>query len=1293
MFCIGLALASFGRPVTAQESTTTAIADIKRETPVDFEMEILPLLKRSCLACHNATVAESKLVLETPQTILKGGDAGPAAIAKNPAESLLLVRAAGGGDGEMPPKDNKVAAPPLTSEELGLLKLWIDQGAVGTVSGLAKIDWQPLPPGVNPIYAVAVSPDGQYAACGRANQVFVYHLPSGRFICRLTDPELLKTGIYQKPGVADLDIVQSLTFSPDGELLATGGYRSVKLWRRPHDTRTLTIEAATTESPQALAVSADGKWLAVAAPDHAIKLWDLSTGQAGATLAGHKGPVTVLRFAAGAAQIVSGSMDHSIRFWRLADGVEVGRIDTPAPVQALTVVGDGSLVASGGGDNAIRLWKAPTVPTRVLPALPTNTTAVAATTDRRWLALGGGDGQIRVVELTTGNVVKTLAGHKAAIISLAFQVNSNRLVSSAADNSLRLWDAEAAQQIAVIEGLAMNADAVAVHPGGAQAAAGSANGAVTLYKVENAALVQERAVAGHTARITGLAYNADGSLLYTGSADASVRAFQTADGAQRFAAAHGAAVNALAISPDGRFLASGGDDMLVKLWNAADGAAAPALPAGGFASPVRTVAFSRDNQRLIAGGTNANEIRVYALATNTLEQGFSEHAGTVHGLISAGDNGELVVSSGADNAIRVWPLAGIRQLAGHTQPVASLDTVPTAPTQIVSGSQDGTLKLWNTADGAMLRDHAHGGPVSAVAVRADGTRFVSAGANNVARLWNAADGAQVAEIKGDARLQVRAATLERLTAFNKNQVQVETAAVAASETAVTTEQGNVVKATEAATTAGTALTEKTTVATTTKTEKAAADQAAADAAAAAKTADEAKVAADKAVADADAAYKVAVDAKAAADKAVADATAKLTETQTILTKAQETKVASDKAAAEMAEKSKVATEAAAAKTKAADEAEAARKQAESAKVASDKAVEASNILLTRATEAVPVAKALLQSVDARAKQNETDLAAAKTAAAAAELPIRAVAFSADGQRLATAGDDRIVHLWSGDNGAAFETYQGQNGAVAAIGFVGDKLVSLSVDKSAVVWNSIPEWSWVRTIGSADMPALVDRVTSLDFSPDGKLLVTGSGDPSRSGELKIWNVETGELVREFVDAHSDTVLGVRFSPDGNLIASCGADKFVKVFDVASGKFVKSFEGHTHHVLGVAWRADGKVLASCGADNVIKVWDFVTGEQRTTIGGFGKEITGIAFVGETPTVLTSSGDATVRLHNVDNGQNVRNFGGAADFVYAIAATADGKLHLAGGQDGVLRVWNAENAQEVRKFEAPKEGETKP
>lgn len=1590
----GVAAMQAQEAASTSEAQGTPIAEVQHDGPVDFEKEILPLLKKNCLACHNATKAESKLVLETPQSILKGGDSGPAVMPMKSAESLLLQRASGQVDSIMPPKDNKVAALALNSQELGLLKLWIDQGATGNVTGAGDaIDWQSLPAGVNPIYAVAVTPDGQFAACGRANQIYIYHLPSAQFVCQLTDPELLQAGIYKKPGVADLDLIQSLAFSPDGTTLASGGYRTIKIWRRPRDVRELTLDTAAAEGVASMAVSKDGKWLATSGADNAIRLWDLQSGQMVRTLAGHSGTVTALRFNADSTKLWSASADKTIRGWQLSDGAPAGRIDTPTAVQTITLFGDGSQLASGGADNLIRLWTAPTSAAQSVAGLAANASALAVSPDKKSLVVGAADGSLQVVDLATLQIVKTLTGHTAAISSLAFQANGTRLASGSTDKTLRVWDLTTGQLLAKLEGASQAIEAVALHPSGNQVASGASDGGISLWKLDvpsartlpgpgaegvdeavatamavsrdgrfmatggtsggqhailvrdvasgaitqtllghtaqivslafsvdqtklvsgsddntarvwnladgkqlaqfaghtqsvssvafnsnglqvisgsqdqslrlwhaadgtevksfaghagrivgvamasgdqrvisvsedqtlriwnaadaaalanvalgaaagslgiardesrvavacadnnvrvyqlsdnqllatlagqapgrrvefsadqtrilvasadhrvnvwdvarsaivesllaDAGLAQagfgptanevllasadkfvrlhtlhfERALVGVTSKIAGLAYSPDGGLVYCGCADGTVRGFQSADAQPRFSAAHGAAVNALVMSADGKWLASAGDDQQVRVW-AADGSPAPKPQFGGFTAPVKRVAFSLDSLHVVGASSNANEVLVYNLATGEAEQAFTEHGGAVLALAGAGDLGTQIVSLGADNGLRVWPILALRQILGHTAPVTSLEAVPTAPTQILAGSQDGTVRLWNTADGAQIQQMAHGTPVTAVAVRPDGLRFASAGGGNVVRLWNAQNFQQVAEMKGDFRGQFLVSQAERSVGAAKNIQAAETAAVTAAEQLATAEAENVKKATEALAAADKALAEKTEAAKVAADAKAVSDTALADATAASKAADEAKLNADKALADADAANKAAVDAvaaaKAAADKepdnktlaeALANAEKAAVDAAAKLTAAQEAKTAADKAMAEGAEKLKVATDDAAAKTKANDEAEAARKSAETSKLASDKGLESANNLAKKAADAVPVAKEVVAMADARIKQRETELEAMRAAALATEQPIRTLAFSPDNVQLASGGEDRMVHTWNAETGAALETYTGHTGPVLSLAYASDRrVVSGSADKQALVWDANPVWSWERTIGGSMSPMLIDRVTALDFSPDGKLLASGGGDPSRSGELKIWNVSDGTLVREIVDAHSDTVLGIDFSPEGNYLASCAADKFVKVFDVATGTFVKAFEGHTHHVLGVAWRADSKVLASCGADNVIKVWDFATGEQKTTIAGFAKEVTSISFIGEGSLVLTSSGDKVVRRHNVDNAQNTVNYAGAVDFMYSAATTPDGKIHIGGGQDSILREWNGENGQEIKAFPPP-------
>jgi WD40 repeat protein len=430
---------------------------------------------------------------------------------------------------------------------------------------------------------------------------------------------------------------------------------------------------------------------------------------------------------------------------------------------------------------------------------------------------------------------------------------------------------------------------------------------------------------------------------------------------------------------------------------------------------------------------------------------------------------------------------------------------------------------------------------------------------------------------------------------------------------------------------------------------------------------------------------------AARSKQASDQTNRVNTAKAALASAEknstEKTAAAMKAAQALAAAQKTFTEKSEAQKKAKDEK--ALKEAEAAKQAAEKADADAKLAAKQAADAIAPAKSAVQAAEAELHKATALVEVAKKAAADAEKPIRAVAFSPDNLVLATGGDDHIVHSWQADDGRALEVFEGHAGAIHALAFAGaGNLVSASGDKSVIGWNLVPDWQLERTIGSSDDPTkLVDRVLALDFSPDGKWIATGSGEPSRGGELKIWNVADGTLVREIAAAHSDAVFGVAFSPDGKGIASASADKFVKVFDASTGKPSKSFEGHTHHVLGVSWKFDGKLLASCGADNVIKLWDYNTGEQQTTIGGFGKQVTSVRFIGESINTVSTSGDKTVRLHRTDNSQNYLNLGGAVDFMYSAAATPDGQLIAAGGHDSVLRVWNATNGQVIRTFEPPK------
>src|SRR5439155_26721189 len=152
----------------------------------------------------------------------------------------------------------------------------------------------------------------------------------------------------------------------------------------------------------------------------------------------------------------------------------------------------------------------------------------------------------------------------------------------------------------------------------------------------------------------------------------------------------------------------------------------------------------------------------------------------------------------------------------------------------------------------------------------------------------------------------------------------------------------------------------------------------------------------------------------------------------------------------------------------------------------------------------------------------TELQTAKNAAADTEKPIRIIAFSPDNLLVATAGDDQEIHTWNADNGTAIETLRGHKGPVFGVAFAGNgTLVSGAADRSVAVWDLNPGWTLERTIGTGDASSPIsDRVNAVRFSPDGKLLATGGGEPTRGGDIKIWQVASENCRSRREEARSE-----------------------------------------------------------------------------------------------------------------------------------------------------------------------------
>jgi WD40 repeat protein len=449
---LGTVFSASAAETAPQQRAAIPIAELKRTGSVDFEKEVLPLLRSSCLACHNQTTTKGELILETPQAILKGGESGPAVVPGKGSESLLLQLAAHQKKPMMPPKDNKAAAPDLTSQELALVKLWIDQGAKGEVRGQsAPIAWQSLPDGLSPIYAVALTADGQFAACGRANQIFVYHVPSGQLLTRLTDPGLLKSNTVSKPGIAHRDLVQSLAFNPSGDLLASGGYREVKLWRRLRNVHQSVL--TTTNGTVPLAISPNGKWLVASAGSNGLELIEVSSGHTRALTNSTEKIPAALKFSPDNLRLCGVGPDKAIQIWGTVNGALLSQ--TNAATNLTTIAwADSSRVVIADVDKKLQSWQVPGETNswtlaKEWKAHESEVTALEGV-DGKQILSAAADGNIRLWSIEKGEKIREMS-HGGRVLALAVRPDGKRL-ASAGTNAAKLWDLATGKPVADLRG-------------------------------------------------------------------------------------------------------------------------------------------------------------------------------------------------------------------------------------------------------------------------------------------------------------------------------------------------------------------------------------------------------------------------------------------------------------------------------------------------------------------------------------------------------------------------------------------------------------------------------------------------------------------------------------------------------------------------------------------------------------------------------------------------------------------------------------------------------------------------
>ncbi|MEI6328978.1 MAG: AAA family ATPase [Pseudanabaena sp. ELA645] len=533
------------------------------------------------------------------------------------------------------------------------------------------------------------------------------------------------------------DIVQSVRFSPDGQLIATASYdNTVKVWQA--DGTLLTTLEGHTQPVRSVRFSPDGQTIATASLDGTVRLWNRS-GSFIREIRASLQEVFSVQFSPDGQTIVTSGEDKTAKLWRL-DGQLLGTLTGHSDwVRQAIFSPDGQQIVTVSKDKNVKLWHRNGTPLKTLSGHQNDIKSIDFSKDSRFFATASSDKTVKLWS-RDGVLLQTMPHLEEEVWSVCISPDGQTIATGSSKGIVRLWTRDG-RLIDKWVGHEGKIPSVAFSPDGQILATASNEGITKIWRIHRNKLIT---LLGHDA-VTSAKFSPDGQQIASVGKDGLLKLWDRSGQILSTRNSQQGGVYGVAFSPNGRLLATAGDDNTVKLWNQ-KGTALQILR--GHKDRVKSIRFSSDG-KILATASYDKTVKLWMLDSvkSSEFRNLKNHNDGVLSVVFSPD-GQLIASASDDKTVKLWKQDGteLRTLKGHTERIINV-TFGLDGQIIATASGDKTAKIWDLNGTSLLTLNGHTAMVNDVSFSPDGQMIATASDDRTIKLWKR-DGTLITTLVG-----------------------------------------------------------------------------------------------------------------------------------------------------------------------------------------------------------------------------------------------------------------------------------------------------------------------------------------------------------------------------------------------------------------------------------------------------------------------------------------------------------------------------------------------------------------